>query len=73
MSKNYLGVAIAPRVLAPIGAVYIASFVRLWLQRTQCTLLHPYVPFRTQKHTLGPPATPLLLRREANPSTQWHS
>ena len=22
MSKNYLGVAIAPRVLAPIGAVY---------------------------------------------------
>ena len=29
MSKNYLGVANAPRVLAPIGAVYIASFVHL--------------------------------------------
>ena len=72
MSKSYLGVANAPRVLAPIGAGYIVSFVHRWSHWLQCTLLYPHAPFRTQKHTPGLLTTPLLLRREANPSTQRH-
>ena len=44
MSKNYLGVAIAPRVLAPIGAVYthpLYTLVHNGHNVLSCTLMYP--------------------------------
>ena len=44
MSKNNLGVAIAPRVLAPIGAVYahpLYTFVHNGHNVNFCTHLYP--------------------------------